>query len=1053
MNLTKKQDGLINIEDITDNNKIFCLASAGSGKEAWVDAIYPSPKGLIRFGDVKIGDSLFDREGNPTKILNIFPQGIKDAYKVTLGDGRSSICGEEHLWTVYSNFGIKKPVSNPKTLTTLEIINKGILREDKRPNRLGSAKFYLPCNGVHNYEERSLPIHPFILGAFIGNGCLTEKGLTFSSNDIETVKKISKILGCTYKKRSINNYSWDFYKNNKRIKTKDILPSLQGKYSHENYIPNEYKYNSEENRLQLLQGLFDTDGSVCKLGTRLNTTYSSVSLKLINDIKEVLQSLGMVSSIREDIREGKRTCYGLTVNAHISKKEQLFSLNRKKDKFLDGKPARRNFDFVGIRSIEKLEEKLEMQCVEVDNEEHLYLCEDSIVTHNTLTVTKRIEHLINNKNIDSKKIALFSFSRTATGELRDRLKSSISLKDYDKLTISTFHAFCYNICKKYYKECDLTTDDFDILNSYQVARLIKTFSYDRSQIVDLDNKKIEEIVLGLLFNKYSDIEKKELFTEDKDNYVIASDVTNYMNKRDLVMYNQLIYKVKVLFSKNDKILQEYRNMFDYIILDESQDTIIHIIDVIKILVDDSTHLIVVGDILQTLYMFAGAKPFELIDMMNYFNAFVYQLDETFRFGKNISRVAERVINQIDIEDKYKIITTSNQEDAYFEFLESCSNFSDIEQAVKTVDKMAVMNIPFNEINILGRKNKFLFDLSNRLIVKGYPVVLKTGNIANKKECNILFELLNCYKKPNIESFLVLFKQIHNKINETLLINIFDTFEGRSLDELLVHVENNNIKAIGSGRKKIFIDFLHQIKGIEKVINSEKCFFELSELIDLKNMIFMNTSENGTDRYEEALDYIGVLDKIKNERKIDPFELENFITLTFASDDEKDKKGINLRTVHSSKGMTLPYNIICLNSGFFHYTDLNNKEDVFSEYCCLYVAITRAKKSLTIIGDTLKYNYLVDSNSKPRLDQLQETEGGEEVDVFEVLKNLSKSKPNLCKVRAMNPTAVLRQTDKAICLKFVVGDKWIPKSCFEIKDNQLFINSWYASQNSDLRGDR
>ena len=414
------------------------LSQAGSGKGNWVECRIPTPKGIKRFGDLKEGDFVFDRYGKPTKVLKVYKRGFLDAYKVTLSDGRSTIVSCDHLWTVY-----RTPYSNRKyTLELSEIIKEGVRAEDKRENRkFGRPKFYIPCQGIQEYTEKALPVNPYVFGAFMGNGCLTETGLTFSSNDYETVHKLELLLGehVTAVRRSIKNYSWDFFDHVTRMKTSDFFESL---YSYEKYIPSCYKYNSVENRFALLQGLFDTDGSVTITGKRLHVTYSTVSKRLAEDVKEVLSSVGIVSTIFEDKRAGKRTCYNLIVNTTKENKCKLFSLTRKKELCLLSVENKRIYNRVAIRSIEKMSEKLEINCIYVDNEEHLYQCDDGIVTHNTRRLIEEVSKELEVRRPEE--LAFVTFTRKGADEGLRRVCSKLMLEPEDLPYFRTLHSLTFH---------------------------------------------------------------------------------------------------------------------------------------------------------------------------------------------------------------------------------------------------------------------------------------------------------------------------------------------------------------------------------------------------------------------------------------------------------------------------------------------------------------------------------------------------------------------------------------------------------------------------------
>lgn len=372
----------------TDIRWHFLLAGYGAGKMEWVEQTIPTPEGPKRFGDLKVGDKVFAVNGRPTTVTGVYPKGRQDAYKVTFSDGRSDICGREHMWGVYyySHSGFKY-----KVIELDEMLKKGVRRSDPRYTKAGGKpKYWIPASPVCYYPNKELPVDPYVLGSFIGNGCLTLPYLTISSNDEWQVSKVSALLKASYKKRT-SSYSWVLYRDGHMIRTQDIIPEGLCCLAGEKYIPDAYKTAGVEQRKELLQGLFDTDGSVDNSGNRLHVTYSITSKRLADDIREVLLSLGIVSTIRLDRREGKNDCYALSVNCAQEQKAWLFSLPRKLERITSFKRAdKRDYSRVAIYSIEKLPQQLEMQCIMVDDPAHLYLTNEHIVTHNTRSLAIKI---------------------------------------------------------------------------------------------------------------------------------------------------------------------------------------------------------------------------------------------------------------------------------------------------------------------------------------------------------------------------------------------------------------------------------------------------------------------------------------------------------------------------------------------------------------------------------------------------------------------------------------------------------------------------------------
>lgn len=384
-------------------NFMILAGYSGSGKAQPIDTIIPTPNGYKKLGDIKIGDYVYDRFGKPTKVLGVYPQGVLDCYTVTLSDGRKTQCNDEHLWSYYTNRG------NLHTKTLREMIDGGI--KNKSIN-----KYKIPTNKAIEYNCKKLLLDPYVLGSFIGNGCCKEKTLTISSNDEEQVKMIADILNVKYKRNHEKKYSWWFLRNYKYMSpfngrevkylhTKDILPQEICCEAYKKRIPTEYKYGSIEQRYALLQGLFDTDGSISDKAPRFNISYYTTSKLLADDIMEILRSLGYICSVSEDKRSLEREniknghiCYEIHLLCDNSEKEKFFRLTRKKEIANKAKAYKknRNYNQISITNVKKEDYQKEMVCIYVDNKEHLYLTNDYIVTHNTTSLKGMIKLMESN---------------------------------------------------------------------------------------------------------------------------------------------------------------------------------------------------------------------------------------------------------------------------------------------------------------------------------------------------------------------------------------------------------------------------------------------------------------------------------------------------------------------------------------------------------------------------------------------------------------------------------------------------------------------------------
>ena len=319
------------------------------------------------------------------------------------------------MWGVYTN----KMRSNkhkgrniqPRVMTTLEMLEAGVVRTYPGDSR-EHVKFFIPMNEAVQWPEADLPVDPYVVGVFIGNGCLTLDQLTVSSNDPDVVRRISETIGFAFKKQSASNYNWVFVtgekvgKNDKLVQTADLFAEILepiGVYSAERRIPRQYMTTSIEQRWELVRGLFDTDGTIDASTGRYNVRYSTFSQGLAEDVRELLFSLGVSNTMNVYTRtkdDGRVLVeYVINVKSSNDDKARFFWLERKRAIAEEAQIAIadrqrvKKFDMVGITKIEKLPYRESSSCIYVADDEHLYQAGDFIVTHNT-EVTKQLAKIL-----------------------------------------------------------------------------------------------------------------------------------------------------------------------------------------------------------------------------------------------------------------------------------------------------------------------------------------------------------------------------------------------------------------------------------------------------------------------------------------------------------------------------------------------------------------------------------------------------------------------------------------------------------------------------------
>lgn len=351
------------------------IAARGKGKMLPNSTIVYTPNGYKVWKDIHPGDYLYGDNGKPTKVLEEFNHKSKPIYKLTLKDGRTAYAGLEHLWTIkYGNKLI--------TVDTQWIIENGFGKRTIKGkcHKPIECKAFLPINKTIEIPYKEVSIDPYLLGLILGDGCLgyaNSKGVLFSST-VKDQKTYEKLLNTKIREYKNSNC----FIESANIKNKLIELGLYKIKSDNKFIPDIYKYNSKEVRLEILKGLMDTDGSAFSSGIE----YISKSKQLAEDVLWIGRSLGIRGTLnskfvkyKDEIKEYFRVRFITT--------ETIFKLPRKIEKI---KQRNSNYlknqeNYVAITSIEYSHNE-DAKCVIVDNDSHLFLMNDFIVTHNSFKV-------------------------------------------------------------------------------------------------------------------------------------------------------------------------------------------------------------------------------------------------------------------------------------------------------------------------------------------------------------------------------------------------------------------------------------------------------------------------------------------------------------------------------------------------------------------------------------------------------------------------------------------------------------------------------------------
>lgn len=377
-------------------NEAFIMVARKNGKALALDTDIPTPDGWRKMADIHPGDYVFGKDGKPVRVLIESEIFHKPMYAITFEDGEVIKASADHIWTVQTK---KSRRAFRESAWRSAIRCKQEYRENNgwfdisteamskdftyvRPNGKGMEfKYRVPMASPVEYPEAELPIHPYVLGVWLGDGTSSDTNVTCSDSDKDEMMRLVEECGHTCKWHKYTNragcFGIDKGHKGRQNPLRDTLRKL-GVFENK-HIPEVYMRSSVEQRMELIRGLMDTDGFCEKRG---QCEFSQKDEAFIDQFRELLASLGIKSSKREKtIRCNGKDCRAFSVLFYCDKTNPCFKLQRKKERLKDKlAPRMKAKSIVSIEPIPVEPSK----CIAVDSADHLYLCGRSYTaTHNT----------------------------------------------------------------------------------------------------------------------------------------------------------------------------------------------------------------------------------------------------------------------------------------------------------------------------------------------------------------------------------------------------------------------------------------------------------------------------------------------------------------------------------------------------------------------------------------------------------------------------------------------------------------------------------------------
>ena len=419
INLYKYQKQLL--KAFVNNRFNVVLSSRQSGKALCLNTPIPTPNGFVNMGNLKDGDNIYGLDGKVytiTKAHNVLYN--RECYKVTFDNGEEIIADAEHLWYTQTKTDRKRKNNKEGNVKTTKDIFHTLLTKDKEPNH----RIPMCLNGI-DYDKIELPIIPYVLGLWLGDGATDGSRITIGKRDINDAVKILenneqfKILKVQENKKGVFAINLT---NEKRkqdsLHTMLRLNNLLGN----KHIPESYFLSSREQRIELLMGLMDSDGYITPKG---HAYFYNTNLKLVKEVQKLITSLGYKTFYKEKIAKINGVECGLVGSVYFKPREMVVKLPFKADRLKNNlskiSDSNRN-QFYYIKDIQKIE-SVPVRCITVDSPDSLYLCGNTLIpTHNTTTITIYALWMVCFQ--DDKRITIVANKEDTAKEIFARIKMS-----------------------------------------------------------------------------------------------------------------------------------------------------------------------------------------------------------------------------------------------------------------------------------------------------------------------------------------------------------------------------------------------------------------------------------------------------------------------------------------------------------------------------------------------------------------------------------------------------------------------------------------------------
>ncbi|MDF0146566.1 DNA helicase PcrA, partial [Staphylococcus pseudintermedius] len=575
----------------------------------------------------------------------------------------------------------------------------------------------------------------------------------------------------------------------------------------------------------------------------------------------------------------------------------------------------------------------------------------------TRVLTHRIAYLLDEKDVSPYNILAITFTNKAAKEMKERVQALVG-EEAEVIWMSTFHSMCVRILRRDADRIGIERN-FTIIDPTDQKSVIK----DVLKRENIDPKKYEpRIFIGEISKLKNDLltpAKAEAEADDFYSRMVATVYKGYQQqlvRNQALDFDDLIMTTIRLFERVPDVLDFYQNKFQYIHVDEYQDTNTAQYTLVNMLAQKFKNLCVVGDSDQSIYGWRGANIHNILSFeKDYPNARTIFLEQNYRSTKTILQAANEVIRH-NTERKPKGLWTANQQGEKIHYYEAMSERDETEYVVREIFKQQKKGKRYKDMAVLYRTNAQSRVLEETFLKSNIPYVMVGGQ--------------KFYDRKEIKDLLSYLRLIANSADDISLQRIINVpkrgIGPSSVEKIATYAVDHELTMFDALAE---VDFIGLSKKVTQAaaefyqlmsnLMQEQEFLEVSEIVDevleksgYREMLEREQSIESRSRLENIDEFMSVPVDYEKNTPLEEQSLINFLTdlsLVADVDGANLDDGVTLMTMHSAKGLEFPIVfIIGMEESIFpHIRAIQSESDheMEEERRISYVAITRAEEEL------------------------------------------------------------------------------------------------------------